>query len=142
MIGLSQYNLDRQVLPDASVAVVRPEYKADRSAVRTDFALLASALFLQRFSLPYGNTFVPLELVAIGLILAHQFVAGRLLIQYDRLLWFLVLAFALTCSLWVNFKSTMLSGYLLFVTFFFYLHSLDPQPPANTEVRFRHFNSL
>jgi hypothetical protein len=107
------------MLPGPSAAAVQQGAKADRSAVRTDFALLASALFLQRFSIPYGNTFVPLELVSIGLILARQFVVGRLLIQYDRLLWFLVLAFALTCSLWVNFKSTMLSGYLLFVTFFF-----------------------
>ena len=48
MIGLSHYNLDRQVLPDASVTVVRPEYKADRSAERTDFALLASALLFVR----------------------------------------------------------------------------------------------
>jgi hypothetical protein len=38
-----------------------------------------------------------------------------LLIQYDRLLWFLALGLAASCSLLLNFKSTMLTAYFLFV---------------------------
>jgi hypothetical protein len=93
------------------VASVWPE-------TRVDIALLASALFLQRFTLPFGNTFLHLDLVAIGSILLYQFLSGKLLIQYDRLLWFLVFGLAATCSLLLNFKSTMLTGFSLFVVFY------------------------
>ena len=97
---------------------VLPTYKSDKSATRIDIALLASALFLQRFSLPFGDTFLNLSLVAIGFILLHEFLSGKLLIQYDRLLWFLALALAATSSLLLNFKSMMLTGYFLFVVFY------------------------
>jgi hypothetical protein len=93
------------------VESVWPTYRSDKSATRVDVALLVSALLLPRFALPFGNTSLQLDLVAIGLILTYQFISGKLLIQYDRLLWFLGLAFAITCSLLLNFKSTMLPAY-------------------------------
>jgi hypothetical protein len=103
------------MLAARSVASERP---MDTSATRIDIALLVSALFLPRFSLAFGPTFLHLELVSIGLILLYQFLAGKLLIQYDRLLWFLALALAATSSLLLNFKSTMLTGYALFMAFY------------------------
>jgi hypothetical protein len=100
------------------VAPVRLTFETDKSATRTDIALLVSALFLTRFALPFGNTFLQLDLAAIGVILLYQFLSGKLLIRYDRLLWFLGFALAATCSLLLNFDSTMLTGYFLFVIFF------------------------
>jgi hypothetical protein len=117
------------MLLHTSVTSVRPARSSDIGAARIDVALLASALFLQRFSLPYGATFVPLELAVIGLIVVYQFLAGRLLIQYDRLLWFLGLAFSFTCSLLVNFQSRMMTGYFLFVAFFFLFTFIQPSTP-------------
>jgi hypothetical protein len=68
--------------------------------MRVDIALLASALFLQRISLPLGgHTTLGVDLIVAALIFAHQFASGRLFIQYDRLLWFLVLLVAATSSL-------------------------------------------
>jgi hypothetical protein len=69
--------------------------------------------------LPWGNTFLGLDLALIGLILLYQFISGKLLIQYDRLLWFLGFALTITCSLLLNFKSTMLTGYFQFMLFYF-----------------------
>jgi hypothetical protein len=105
------------MLAETAAAGVRP---TDKSETRIDIALLVSALFLQRFSLPFGTTLLHLELVAIGIILFYQFLSGKKLVcQYDRLLWFLAFAFTNTCSLLLNFKSTMLTGYFQFVVFFF-----------------------
>jgi hypothetical protein len=98
--------------------------------VRTDIALLVSALFLPRFALPFGNTFLQLDFVAIGGILLFQFISGKLLIRYDRLLWFLGFALAATCSLLLNFNRTMLTGYFLFVIFFS-LYSFSRPTTAN-----------
>jgi hypothetical protein len=94
-----------------------------RSAPRVDFALLFCALFLQRFSLSLGNSLLSLDIVPAAFILIYQFAAGRLLILYDRLLWFLVLALAVTTSLLLNFKRQMLSSYseLIVVYFLFTL---------------------
>jgi hypothetical protein len=92
-------------------------------------ALLASALFLQRFSVPYGDTFIDAELVAIGLILLYQFLIGKLLISAERLLWFLGLTFVLTCSLLINFRVTMLTGYLQFMIFFLLFTLKRPSTP-------------
>ena len=105
------------MLAETSVASVS-RHISRNSATRIDIALLVSALFLQRFALPFGNTFLQLDVVAIGVILLYQFLSGKLLIQYDRLLWFLAFALAATCSLLLNFNSTMLTGYFLFVIFF------------------------
>ena len=61
-------------------------------------------LFLQRFSLSFGNSLLSLDVVPAVFILIYQFAAGRLVIVYDRLLWFLALGFAATCSLLLNFQ--------------------------------------
>jgi hypothetical protein len=112
MISGGQHGQGRRMLAETSVASVRPTYRSDnKSATRVDIALLVSMLFLQRFSLPFGDTALHLDLVAIILILVYQFVNGKVVIQYDRLLWFLAFAFANTCSLLLNFKSTMLTSY-------------------------------
>lgn len=92
--------------------------KLDRSAARTDAALLVAALFLPRFSLPLGNTALLFDLLAIGLILLYQFFSGKLLIQYDRFLWFLCFALAITCSLLFNFNNRMLTSYAQTTVFF------------------------
>ena len=91
------------MLAEASVASLRQIYKSE---TRIDIALLVSALFLQRFSLQFGKTFLVLDLVPVAFILLHQFLSGKLLIHYDRLLWFLAVGLAATCSLLLNFKST------------------------------------
>jgi hypothetical protein len=90
--------------------------QADRPETRVDIALLVSALFLQRFSLPFGTTSLGLDLAPVVFILWHQFLSGKLLVQYDRLLWFLGAVLAITCSLLLNLKSTMLTSYFLFLT--------------------------
>jgi hypothetical protein len=106
------------MLPETSVVSVWPTYESDKSATRIDIALLVSALFLQRFTLPFGNTFLHLDLVAIGFILLYQFISGKLRIQYDRLLWFLGFALAITSSLLLNFNSTMLTSYFQIIIFY------------------------
>jgi hypothetical protein len=96
-------------------------YESER---RVDIALLAAALFLQRFQL--GNLGIPLDLIAASLIFAHQFATGRLLIQYDRLLWFLLLGLITTSSLYFNFKSNMLASYGVFLTAYFFFTLMRP----------------
>jgi hypothetical protein len=104
--------------------------------MRVDIALLASALFLQRFSLPFfREKMLSLVIVSTVLILIHQFASGRLLIQYDRLLWFLAVTMAATSSLLLNFESKMLTSYGLFVvTYFLFTFSRhsDPNQYKNT----------
>src|SRR6516165_5450636 len=114
--NVSKYGTDRPMLAEASVASFRQIYESE---TRIDIALLVSALFLQRFSLQFGKTFLVLDLVPVAVILLHQFLSGKLLIQYDRLLWFLAVGLAATCSLLLNFKSTMLTSYSLFLTLYF-----------------------
>jgi hypothetical protein len=118
MTGVSEHIGDRRMLAETSVASVWPTYKLEKSATRVDIALLVSALFLQRFTLPFGKTFLHLDLVAVGSILLYQFLSGKLLIQYDRSLWFLALVLAASCSLLLNFDSMMLTGYSLFMVFY------------------------
>src|SRR5690348_15876474 len=100
------------------VTSARPNYDTDKSATRVDIAVLVSALFLQRFSLPLGTTALHLDFVAIGAILLYQFLSGKLMIQYDRFLWFLLFAFATTFSLLLNFKSEMLTSYAQFAVLY------------------------
>ena len=116
MTSLSEYNADGRSPPESLAASVRLPFKCDGSAVRVDLALLFCALFLQRFSLPFGRTFLGLDLVPVVFILFHQFASGKLVIQYDRLLWFLGVGLAATSSLFFNFSSTMLTSYFLFLT--------------------------
>src|SRR5260370_10669177 len=129
MASVSQYSVDRPMLAETPVASVWPTYNLDKSATRTDIALLVSALFLQRFSLPFRATFLALDLVAIGFILLYQFLSGKLLIQYDRALWFLGFALAITCSLLLNFNSTMLTAYLQFMVFYSLFTLSRPSTP-------------
>jgi hypothetical protein len=116
MASITQYGV-----ADAFEASKSSTAGSDRSAARTDIALLVSTLFLQRFTLPFGNTSLHLDLVAIGVILIYQFLCGKLVIEYDRLLWFLGFGMAVTGSLLLNFKSTMLTGYSQFILFYFLL---------------------
>src|SRR5262245_27401345 len=103
--------------------------KSGKSGTRVDIALLVSALFLPRFSLPFGDTFLQLDLVSIGLILLYQFLFGRLVIQYDRLLWFLIFALTTTCPLLLNFKSTMLTSYSQTMVFYSLFTLSRPSTP-------------
>lgn len=114
---------------EVSAFSVRPISASDRSAVRTGVALLVSALFLQRFSLPFGNTSLALDLVALGLILSYQFLSGNLLIQFDRLLWFLPLALTFTCSLVLNFKGTNITAYAQAMVFYSLYTLTRPSTP-------------
>jgi hypothetical protein len=90
-----------------------------------DIALLTAALFLQRFELRNLGT-ISLTLIAASLILVHQFATGRLLIQYDRLLWFILLGLAATSSLYFNFQSTRLASYGIFLTSYFFFTLMRP----------------
>jgi hypothetical protein len=126
MTNVSQYRANRRMLAEISVASLYPAYKSE---TRIDIALLVSALFLQRFTLPFGKTFLALDLVPVAVILLHQFLSGKLLIQYDRLLWFLAVGLAATCSLLLNFKSTMLTSYFLFLVLYFLVTLTRPSTP-------------
>lgn len=93
---------------------------ANRSAARTDIALLVCALFLQRFILPFpGGKAVALSIVPAAVIFVHQFFSGQLLIRYDRLLWYLLLTLAVTLSLLLNFSKSSLTSYSLFLVIYF-----------------------
>ena len=95
---------------------VRPANELRTSSPPIDIALLASALFLQRFLLPIGKTsFLSLSLVAGAFILFYQFFSGKLRIEYDRLWWFLAVALASTCSLVTNSSGATLTAYAQFV---------------------------
>ncbi len=96
-------------------AVPAPE----QSAARTDIALLVSLLFLPRFTLPLGNTFLHIDLLSFGVILLYQFFSGKLIIEYDRFLWFFGVGLVATFSLLLNFNSNMLTGYALFIVLCF-----------------------
>jgi hypothetical protein len=124
MTSVDQYSVDRPVLPEIPAAPVRPTYKSE---TRIDIALFVSALFLQRFW--FGNSKISFDMVATALIFAHQFASGRLLVQYDRLLWFLVLGLAVTSSLLLNFKNTMLSSYGVFLVMYFLFTLSRPSTP-------------
>jgi hypothetical protein len=111
------------MLAETSVASVSATYK---SATRIDIALLVSALFLQRFTVPYGHKAWGLNLVPIVFILLHQILSGKILIQYDRLFWFLAVGLAVTCSLLLNFQITMLTSYSIFVFLYSFLTLIRP----------------
>jgi hypothetical protein len=121
---------------------VWPKYESDRSATRIAIALLVSALFLQRFSLPFGTTFLGLDVVATGSIVLYGFLSGKLLIQYDRLLWFLGLALVITCSLLLNFTSTMLTAYLQFMVLNSMFTVTTPSTPDQYKRTLREFQFL
>ena len=99
------------MLAQTAPPFTKPNHESDISATRVDVALLVAMLFLQRFTLPFGATFLHLDFVAFAFILFYQFVVGKLVIQYDRLLWFLAFAFVSACSLLLNFESATLTSY-------------------------------
>jgi hypothetical protein len=104
----------------------RISYNLARST-RVDIALLVCALFLQRFTLVFpGGKVISLSIAPAVLICVYQFVFGRLLIQYDRLLWFLLLVLAATLSLVLNFNRSSPTSYGLFLTIYFLLSFRRP----------------
>lgn len=113
---------EQQDLPEGNLASLGP---IDVSAVRLDTALLASILFLQRISLPMFGSSMGLETVVALLILGYQFAAGKIFIQFDRLLWFLVLVLVATSSLLLNATSKR-SSYGLFLVGWFLLTLTRP----------------
>jgi hypothetical protein len=110
--------------------------------VGIDIVLLACALFLQRFSLSFGNSLMSLDVVPAIFILIHQFAAGRLVILYDRLLWFLALSLAVTYSLLLNFKSTMLPSFSEFMVMYFLFTLSRPANRARYKGTLRAFQFL
>jgi hypothetical protein len=137
--SVSQYNVDRRLLAETSAKPVFPTYK---STTRVDIALLASTLFLQRFGLPFFHTFLSFDFVFAALIFVHQFASGRLFIQYDRLLWFLVVVLAATSSLFLNFESRMLTSYGLFVLIYLLFTLRRPSTPDQYKSTLQGFQSL
>jgi hypothetical protein len=91
------------------------------SDVGVDGALLVCALFLQRFTLSFGHSLLELVAFPVAFILVHQFISGRLLIDYDRFIWFLLLGICITCTLMLNFHSAMLPSYCLFMVLYLQL---------------------
>ena len=123
------------MLAQTAPAFTKPKYESDSSATRVDTALLVSMLFLQRFTLPFGATFLHLDFVGIVVVLLYQFLNGKVVIQYDRLLWFLAFAFANTCCFLLNFKSaelTSYSGSIVFYSFFMLSRASTPDQYRRT----------
>jgi hypothetical protein len=126
VVSLSQRGPDPATLGAAGTALVR---RARASQARVDIALLVSALFLQRFTLPFGKTYLALDLIPTVLILSYQFLSGKLLIQYDRLYWFLAVGLAAAYSLYLNFRSTMLTSFGLFMVLYSLATLIRPSTP-------------
>jgi hypothetical protein len=140
MASVSQYVADQQMLAETRAASVCPTY---RSETRVDIALLASALFLQRFGLPFfSGTRLSFDFVFALLIFAHQFASGRLFIQYDRLLWFLVFVLAATSSLCLNFERSRLTSYGLVVLIYFLFTLRRSSTPDQYKSTLQGFQSL
>jgi hypothetical protein len=116
--------------------------RAGKSEARVDIALLASALFLQRFSLPFGKTYLALDFVPVVLILSYQFLSGKLVLQYDRFYWFLAVGLVAACSLYLNFKSTMLTSFGLFMLLYSLPILIRPSTPDQYERTLQSFQFL
>jgi hypothetical protein len=119
MVSVLQHGVHRLAEPPGRLA-----YK---SVPDLDTVILACVLFLQRFYL--GNSGIPLALLSTGLLFAYQFASARLFIQYDRLVWFLALGLAVTASLLLNFNSTMLVSYGVFIALYFLFTLSRPSTP-------------
>jgi hypothetical protein len=140
MSSVSQYGTGPRLLAATPVAPPRRTIELDKSATRGDIALLVSALFLQRFSLTFGNTFLELDLVPAVFILFGQFLSGKVVIQYDRLLWFLAAGFAATCSLLLG--SAGMNSYFLFMVLCSLLIFSRPTDPAQYKSTLQAFQFL
>ena len=77
-----------------------------------------------------------------ALIFVHQFASGRLFIQYDRLLWFLVFVLAATSSLCLNFERSRLTSYGLVVLIYFLFTLRRPSTPDQYKSTLQGFQSL
>ena len=117
-------------------------YNSAKATTRVDIALLVSALFLQRFTIPFGKSFVSLDFVSAAFICLYQFLSGKMLIRYDRLLWFLATGLTATCSLLLNFKSTMLSSYFLFLVMYSLVTLSRPSTPDRYKSTLQAFQFL
>jgi hypothetical protein len=139
--SVSQYRADQQMLAETRAASVCPTYRFE---TRVDIVLLAFMLFLQRFGLPFFGTRLGFSLVFPVLIFVHQFASGRLFIQYDRLLWFLVFVLAATSSLCLNFErsGTRLTSYGLVVLIYFLFTLRRPSTPDQYKGTLQGFQSL
>ena len=98
-------------------------------------AILICALFLQRFTLTFGESLMSLNIVPIALIIAMEIVRGRLRVQPARLFWFFAVWSAAACSLVLNFDPEMLPSFALFSClygFFTVARSTQPRDYART----------
>ena len=138
MTSVREYSGNRRILAEIA-ASVSPIYKSE---TRVDVALLVSALFLQRFTIPFGKSLVSLDFVSVAFICLHQFLSGKMLIRYDRLLWFLATALTATCSLLLNFKSTMLSSYSQFLVMYSLVTLSRPSTPDRYKSTLQAFQFL
>jgi hypothetical protein len=127
------------MLGEAPIGSARLAY---RSETRVDIALLVSALFLQRFAVPFPGTSLALNLIPLAVILLQQFLSGKLLIQFDRLFWLLATALVATCSLLLNFDSTMLTSYFMFLVLYSLLILSRPSTPERYESTLQAFQTL
>jgi hypothetical protein len=127
------------MLAEPFTAPVSLAYKTE---TQVEIALLVCALFLQRFFLPFAGMYISLILMTAPLILLYQFLRGKLVIQYDRLLWFLVAELVVTCSLLLNYKSTMLSSYFLLMVSYSLVTLSRPSSADRYESTLRAFQSL
>src|SRR6516162_830263 len=107
-----------------------------------DLALLICVLFLGRFTLTFGHSLMELNIVPIVVIFIHQFISGRLLILHDRLLWFMAAAVVVTCSLLLNFASTMLPSYCLFIVMYMLFTLNRPSTAGRYKKTLRTFQFL
>jgi hypothetical protein len=139
VISISPHSVKLRMLVEAPVASARPAYGSE---TRADIALLVCALFLQRFGLTFGDKSLALNLIPAVFVLWHQFLSGKLLIQFDRLFWFLATALVATCSLLLNFESTMLTSYSIFVVLYSLLILGRPSTPERYDSTLRAFQVL
>jgi hypothetical protein len=96
-----------------------------------DAALLFSALFLQRFTLTFGNSLMSLDVVPVFLLLGLEFARGRLLIQFRRLVLFIVAWLTVACSLVINFRSEMLPSFGLLTAIYPFFTLARRSDPSN-----------
>jgi hypothetical protein len=129
MTATSQSSEPNGLAEDAPAVSNRLTSASDRWSSRTDAALLASALFVQRFTLPFpGGKSVSLTILPVMLIFGYQFAANRLLLHYDRLPWFVLLVLFATTSLLLNFNNSTLTSYSLFLMGYFLFTLSRPSP--------------
>jgi hypothetical protein len=143
MTTTSQSSGANGLAADARAISSRPTSASDKWSLRADTALLASALFLQRFIMPFpGGKSVTLSILPIAVIFSYQFAANRLLIQYDRLWWFLLLALSATTSLLFTLSWSSQNSYSLFLVGYFFFMLICPSSQAQYKRTLHSFQCL